>query len=67
LFFASFEENPIAPAQPVTIDLAKRLKDLGLQVDKIAAVHGRTTTSQELSEALQMKPGEEAVAAGGAR
>jgi glyoxylase-like metal-dependent hydrolase (beta-lactamase superfamily II) len=67
LFFASFEDNPIGPAQPVTLDLANKLKDLGLQVDKIAAVHGRTTTSQEFADSLQQKPGAEATAAGGAR
>jgi flavorubredoxin len=67
LFFASFEDNPIGPAQPSTIDMAKKVKDLGLQVDKIAAVHGRTTTSQELADSLQQKPGEQGTAAGAAR
>jgi glyoxylase-like metal-dependent hydrolase (beta-lactamase superfamily II) len=65
LFFASFEDNPIGPAQPATVDMAKKVKDLGLSIDKIAAVHGRTTTSQELSQSLQIKPGEERPAAGG--
>jgi glyoxylase-like metal-dependent hydrolase (beta-lactamase superfamily II) len=67
LFFAAFEDNPIGPAQPVTIDMAGKIKELGLQVDKIAAVHGRTTTSQELADSLRLKPGEEREAAGGAR
>jgi flavorubredoxin len=56
LFFASFEDNPIGPAQPVTVDLDKKLKSLGLQVEKIAAVHGRTTTSQEMAQALELQP-----------
>jgi len=67
LFLASFEDNPIGPAQEATIDMANKVKQLGLQVDKIAAVHGRTTTSQELADSLQRKPGEEGVAAGGSR
>ncbi|MGH7731565.1 MAG: hypothetical protein ACRENJ_10000, partial [Candidatus Eiseniibacteriota bacterium] len=44
--------TPIPAANTTSVHFAKRLQELGLQVDRIAAVHGRTTTRAELEESL---------------
>jgi glyoxylase-like metal-dependent hydrolase (beta-lactamase superfamily II) len=42
----------VPPANSTSVHFAKRLQELGLQVDRIAAVHGRITTRAELEESL---------------
>jgi glyoxylase-like metal-dependent hydrolase (beta-lactamase superfamily II) len=44
LFFVPNNDAPFGPPQPSTVSFAKKLKELGLPVERIAAVHGRTAT-----------------------
>ena len=53
LFFIPANEAPAGPPQASTASFAKKLKDLKLGVDRIASVHGRTTTIEELNRAMQ--------------
>jgi glyoxylase-like metal-dependent hydrolase (beta-lactamase superfamily II) len=53
LFFVPANDAPTGPPQPTTVSFAQKLKDLKLGVDRIASVHGRTTTIEELNRALQ--------------
>jgi glyoxylase-like metal-dependent hydrolase (beta-lactamase superfamily II) len=53
LFFVPANDAPTGPPQPTTISFAQKLKDLKLGVDRIASVHGRTTTLDELNRAMQ--------------
>jgi glyoxylase-like metal-dependent hydrolase (beta-lactamase superfamily II) len=43
---------PVPTTNPTAAHFAKRLAELGLQADRIAAVHGRTTTRAELEESI---------------
>jgi glyoxylase-like metal-dependent hydrolase (beta-lactamase superfamily II) len=43
---------PVPPANPTMVHFAKRMKELGLSPERIASVHGRTTTRAELEESL---------------
>ena len=61
MFFASPNNAPAGPPQSVTVSFAKRLQDLGLKVDKIASVHGRTATSEEFAKAMKEENGREDV------
>ncbi|HVT45134.1 MAG TPA: MBL fold metallo-hydrolase [Thermoanaerobaculia bacterium] len=47
LFFVPNNDAPFGPPQATTLSFAKKLKELGLGVDRIAGVHGRTATIEE--------------------
>jgi hypothetical protein len=53
LFFVPANDAPTGPPQPTTISFAQKVKDLKLGVERIASVHGRTTTMDELNRAMQ--------------
>ena len=53
LFFLPANEAPAGPPQSSTVSFAKKLQELKLGVDRIASVHGRTTTIEELNRAMQ--------------
>jgi glyoxylase-like metal-dependent hydrolase (beta-lactamase superfamily II) len=53
LFFLGANDAPPGPPQAGTVSFAKRMKELGLKVDRIASVHGRTTTIAEFNEATK--------------
>jgi hypothetical protein len=53
LFFVPANDAPTGPPQPTTISFARKLQELKLGVDRIASVHGRTTTIDELNRATQ--------------
>ena len=53
LFFLPANDAPTGPPQATTVSFAQKLKDLKLGVDRIASVHGRTTTIEELNRAMQ--------------
>lgn len=46
-------------AQDTTVSFAERLKQLGLQVEKIYGVHGRATTLEELQTSIERRRGSE--------
>ena len=51
----------IPAANETTVHFANRLKELGLAVDKIASVHGRTATMGDLQAAVEkFRPAKEA-------
>jgi glyoxylase-like metal-dependent hydrolase (beta-lactamase superfamily II) len=58
MLFMPPNDAPQGPPQAGTVSFAKRIKDLGLNVDRIAAVHGRTATKEELEKALSAEPAE---------
>src|SRR5918997_4242234 len=43
----------VTPGNETTVHFAERLQALGLNVEKIAAVHGRTGTMNELRAAIE--------------
>jgi glyoxylase-like metal-dependent hydrolase (beta-lactamase superfamily II) len=51
MFIVPGNDAPQGPPQAGTVSFAKRIKDLGLHVDRIAAVHGRTATMAEFVKA----------------
>jgi glyoxylase-like metal-dependent hydrolase (beta-lactamase superfamily II) len=51
LFFVPNNDAPFGPPQPSTASFAKKLRELGLQAEKIAAVHGDTATIAQFREA----------------
>lgn len=53
LFFVPANDAPAGPPQASTVSFAKKLQELKLGVDRIASVHGRTTTIDELNRAMQ--------------
>ncbi len=53
LFFLPANDAPAGPPQASTVSFAKKLQDLRLGVDRIASVHGRTTTIEELNRAMR--------------
>jgi glyoxylase-like metal-dependent hydrolase (beta-lactamase superfamily II) len=56
LFFLPANDAPTGPPQATTVSFAQKLKDLKLGVDRIASVHGRTTTIEELNRGMQSAP-----------
>ena len=48
-----FGTTIVTPGNETTVHFAKRIQELGLAVDKIVAVHGRTATTTELQAALE--------------
>jgi glyoxylase-like metal-dependent hydrolase (beta-lactamase superfamily II) len=53
LFFMPPNDAPTGPPQATTVSFARKLQELKLGVDRIASVHGRTTTIDELHRAMQ--------------
>lgn len=53
LFFMPANDAPTGPPQATTVSFARKLQELKLGVDRIASVHGRTTTIDELNRAMQ--------------
>jgi glyoxylase-like metal-dependent hydrolase (beta-lactamase superfamily II) len=51
LFFLPNNDAPPGPAQATTVAFAQKLKALGLPVDRIASVHGRTATMDDFARA----------------
>lgn len=51
LFFVPNNDAPFGPPQPSTASFAKKLKELGLPVERIAAVHGDTATVEQFEGA----------------
>ncbi|MGH8252207.1 MAG: MBL fold metallo-hydrolase [Steroidobacteraceae bacterium] len=51
LFFVPNNDAPFGPPQAPTVAFAARLKELGLPVAKIAAVHGTTASIEQFQEA----------------
>ena len=58
MFFVSPNDASQGPPQAGTVSFAKRIKELGLRVDRIAAVHGRTATMEEFVKATNIEPEE---------
>lgn len=44
LFFVPANDGPFGPPQATTVSFAKKLRELGLPVERIASVHGKTAT-----------------------
>jgi hypothetical protein len=53
LFNVPNNDAPAGPPQAGTMHFAQRVKDLGLDVDRIASVHGRTATIEEFAAATK--------------
>lgn len=51
LFFIPANNAPFGPPQPTTVSFVKKLKKLGLPVERIASVHGATATMAQFKEA----------------
>jgi glyoxylase-like metal-dependent hydrolase (beta-lactamase superfamily II) len=51
LFFVPANDAPFGPPQPSTASFAKKLRELKLPVEKIAAVHGGTATIEQFETA----------------
>jgi glyoxylase-like metal-dependent hydrolase (beta-lactamase superfamily II) len=51
LFFVPNNDAPFGPPQPSTASFAEKLRELGLPVERIAAVHGDTATIAQFREA----------------
>jgi glyoxylase-like metal-dependent hydrolase (beta-lactamase superfamily II) len=51
LFFVPNNDAPFGPPQPSTASFAKKLRELGLPVERIAAVHGDAATIAQFREA----------------
>ena len=52
LFIVPLNDAPVGPAQQTTIDFAKRVKELGLQSDRVAGVHGKVATWPQVEQAV---------------
>ncbi|HEX6177798.1 MAG TPA: MBL fold metallo-hydrolase [Thermoanaerobaculia bacterium] len=52
LFFVPNNDAPFGPPQAGTISFAQSLKDKGLDVERIASVHGKTATIEQFRQAL---------------
>ena len=53
MFIVSANDAPLGPPQAGTVAFGKRIKELKLQVDRIAGVHGRTATMAEFAQATK--------------
>jgi hypothetical protein len=51
LFFVPANDAPFGPPQATTVSFAKKLKELGLPVARIASVHGKTATIDQFRSA----------------
>lgn len=63
LFIVPNNDAPIGPLQATTVSFVRKLHELGLRVDRIAGVHGRTATFAEFAAATEAV----GAAAGGGR
>jgi glyoxylase-like metal-dependent hydrolase (beta-lactamase superfamily II) len=54
LFFSPFDGQPVGFAQKMTQEFAARIRALGLQVDKLAGVHGKVGSMNELDQSLEL-------------
>lgn len=54
MFFSPFDGQPLGFAQEATQDFASKVRALGLQVDKLAGVHGKVGAMSELDQALEL-------------
>jgi glyoxylase-like metal-dependent hydrolase (beta-lactamase superfamily II) len=52
LFFVPLNDAPVGPPQETTLSFARKLKELGLDVERIAGVHGKTATMADFKRAL---------------
>lgn len=53
LFFVPNNDAPLGPPQATTISFARKLKEKGLRVDRIASVHGRTAAIEDFTRATE--------------
>jgi glyoxylase-like metal-dependent hydrolase (beta-lactamase superfamily II) len=56
LFTVPWNDAPQGPPQQSTLAFAQKLRKLGLAVDRIAAVHGRTASIADFRRALGQRP-----------
>lgn len=54
LFFSPYDGQSLGFAQEPTRHLAARIRELGLNVDKLAGVHGKVGSVSELDQALEL-------------
>jgi glyoxylase-like metal-dependent hydrolase (beta-lactamase superfamily II) len=55
VFIAPYVERPLGPAQAQTRAFAKRIRELGLKVERITGVHGRVATAEEFTGWTELK------------
>ncbi len=55
--FSPPESGPIGKAQAGTVHLSQKIRELGLQVDKLVGVHGRESTVEELEKNVAASKG----------
>ncbi|MEX1993918.1 MAG: MBL fold metallo-hydrolase [Steroidobacteraceae bacterium] len=56
LFFLPDNDGPFGPPQASTTAFAKKLGELGLDVGRIAGVHGKTATIEQFRQAMAVTP-----------
>lgn len=57
LFFVAYEPGPLGYTQKPTYHLAQKLKELNINPERIASVHGRTANMTEFAAAVGQKNG----------
>jgi glyoxylase-like metal-dependent hydrolase (beta-lactamase superfamily II) len=57
LFFVSFDGGPLGFTQKSTLQLADKLKQLNINPERIASVHGKTATIAEFAQAVNSANG----------
>jgi glyoxylase-like metal-dependent hydrolase (beta-lactamase superfamily II) len=55
VFIAPYVERPLGPAQAQTRAFAKRIGELGLNVERITGVHGRVATAEEFTDWTELR------------
>lgn len=55
VFIMPYTKRPLSPAYAQTESFAKRIRELGLKVDRIVGVHGRTGTAGEFTEMTKLE------------
>jgi glyoxylase-like metal-dependent hydrolase (beta-lactamase superfamily II) len=55
VFVMPYTKRPLHPAFEQTASFAKRIRELGLKVDHIVGVHGRSGTASEFSEMTKLE------------
>jgi len=56
LFFLQANNAPPGLPQESTLGFARKITELGLEIDRIASVHGRTATKEEFDRAVRQQP-----------
>jgi len=56
LFFLQPNHAPAGPPQESTLSFARRIAELGLEIDRVASVHGQTATKEEFDRAVGQRP-----------